>query len=148
MIAVFVLHMRADGIAGYSHFCHCAPFVNTNWLSRYWWVGKPCLYNAKFRVRVLAVSYFRDRCEDTGLDDGPSFFLIWSYFYWAILCDARSQSERLSCYSRPVCVVQMMGYNLCQWIAACIVIMYVWSTTRVRDVVNIFLYEGFSLLSF
>jgi hypothetical protein len=30
-----------------------------------------------------------DHCEDIRLDDGPNFFLIWPYYYYAILYNAK-----------------------------------------------------------
>ena len=134
--------MRAAGIAGYSPAVACLSLTR---LSRDWWIGESCLYNAKFRIRVLAVSDFRDQCEDTRLDDGPNFFWCDPIFIERLSATRGLTRKRLSCYSRTACVVHVMSYNLCQWIVACIVFMYVWRTTRVC--VNIYLYEGFSLLS-
>jgi hypothetical protein len=40
----------------YSQFCYYNCFVSTNRLQRYLWTGERCLYNANFRICVLAIA--------------------------------------------------------------------------------------------
>ena len=146
--------MRAAGIAGYSQFCCRAPFVDTNWLSRDWWIGESCLYNVKIRVRVLAVSDFRDHVKIRGWMTGQIFFLIWSYFYWAIVCDARAHKKATVVLQLIIWTTQVVACVFKWWVIICVseflplswLCMCDWRTTRVR-VVNNYPFEGFSLLS-